>query len=89
MTRRTRLQLDRGLAVGSTCHIARRIAVIHGIAAVLQIRIANVGVLVERAFLDVGRDRDNEIIIITGTGNEYCGPAVQPSGAGGRKTRYP
>jgi enoyl-CoA hydratase/carnithine racemase len=37
----------------------------------------------ERAFLDVGRDRDNEIIIITGTGNEYAGPAVQPSGQGG------
>jgi enoyl-CoA hydratase/carnithine racemase len=37
----------------------------------------------ERAFLDVGRDRENEIIIITGTGAEYCGPAVEPSGAGG------
>ncbi|MGQ7793595.1 enoyl-CoA hydratase/isomerase family protein [Faunimonas sp. B44] len=37
----------------------------------------------ERAFLDVGRDRDNEIIIITGTGREYAGPAVQPSGQGG------
>ncbi len=37
----------------------------------------------ERAFLDVGRDRGNEIIIITGTGDEYAGPAVKPSGAGG------
>jgi enoyl-CoA hydratase/carnithine racemase len=36
----------------------------------------------ERAFLDVGRDRENEIIILTGTGDEYAGPAVQPSGAG-------
>ena len=37
----------------------------------------------ERAFLDVGRDRENEIIILTGTGDEYAGPAVLPSGAGG------
>lgn len=37
----------------------------------------------EGAFLDAGRDRDNQIIIITGTGDEYAGPAVQPSGAGG------
>ena len=37
----------------------------------------------ERAFLDVGRDRDNEVIIITGTGDEYSGPAVRPSGEGG------
>jgi len=37
----------------------------------------------EQAFLAVGRDRGNEIIIITGTGDEYAGPAVQPSGAGG------
>jgi enoyl-CoA hydratase/carnithine racemase len=36
----------------------------------------------ERAFLDVGRDRENEVVILTGTGNEYCGPAVQPSGKG-------
>jgi enoyl-CoA hydratase/carnithine racemase len=37
----------------------------------------------ECAFLDVGRDRGNEIIILTGTGDEYSGPAVQPSGQGG------
>lgn len=37
----------------------------------------------ECAFLDVGRDRGNEIVILTGTGGEYAGPAVQPSGAGG------
>lgn len=37
----------------------------------------------ECAFLDVGRDRGNDIVIITGTGEEYAGPAVQPSGAGG------
>lgn len=37
----------------------------------------------ECAFLDVGRDRGNEVVILTGTGDEYCGPAVQPTGAGG------
>ncbi|MBU4528988.1 MAG: enoyl-CoA hydratase/isomerase family protein [Hoeflea sp.] len=37
----------------------------------------------EQAFLDVGRDRGNEIVIITGTGPEYAGPAVQPTGDGG------
>jgi enoyl-CoA hydratase/carnithine racemase len=37
----------------------------------------------ECAFLDAGRDRDNEIVIITGTGDEYAGPAVQPTGQGG------
>ncbi len=37
----------------------------------------------EQAFLDVGRDRANEIVILTGTGEEYCGPAVRPSGDGG------
>ena len=37
----------------------------------------------ECAFLDVGRDRENEVVILTGTGAEYAGPAVQPSGEGG------
>jgi len=37
----------------------------------------------ERAFLDVGRDRENEVVILTGTGDEYSGPTVQPSGEGG------
>lgn len=31
----------------------------------------------EAAFLEVGRDRDNEVIILTGTGDEYCGPSVE------------
>lgn len=30
----------------------------------------------EQAFLDVGRDRDNQVVIITGTGAEFSGPAV-------------
>ena len=37
----------------------------------------------EQAFLDAGRDRENEIIILTGTGAEYAGPAVQFGGKGG------
>ncbi len=34
----------------------------------------------ERAFLDVGRDRENEVIILTGAGNAFSGPAVTPGG---------
>lgn len=34
----------------------------------------------ERAFLDVGRDKNNEVIIITGSGTEFSGPAVTPGG---------
>lgn len=37
----------------------------------------------EQAFLDVGRDRENDVIILTGTGSEYSGPAVQATGEGG------
>jgi enoyl-CoA hydratase/carnithine racemase len=32
------------------------------------------------AFLDVGRDRENEIVILTGTGDAWSGPAVPPGG---------
>ncbi len=32
----------------------------------------------ERAFLDIGRDRDNEVVILTGAGQEFCGPAIEP-----------
>ena len=34
----------------------------------------------EQAFLDVGRDRDNEVIILTGSGDEFSGPPVAPGG---------
>ena len=34
----------------------------------------------ERAFLDVGRDRANQVIILTGSGTEFSGPAVPPGG---------
>lgn len=30
----------------------------------------------EQAFLDIGRDRDNKIVILTGTGDEFSGPAA-------------
>jgi enoyl-CoA hydratase/carnithine racemase len=33
----------------------------------------------EQAFLDIGRDRDNQVIILTGTGKEWTGPAITPS----------
>lgn len=32
----------------------------------------------EEAFLDAGRDNENHVIILTGTGDEYCGPVVAP-----------
>ena len=32
----------------------------------------------ESAFLEIGRDRGNEVIIMTGTGAEFCGPAIEP-----------
>src|SRR6185295_12528913 len=31
-----------------------------------------------RAFAEVGADRDNRIIILTGTGNEFSGPRLDP-----------
>jgi enoyl-CoA hydratase/carnithine racemase len=34
----------------------------------------------EQAFLDVGRDKENEVVILTGCGDEFSGPAVQPGG---------
>jgi enoyl-CoA hydratase/carnithine racemase len=33
------------------------------------------------AFLDVGRDRENQVVILTGTGRDWSGPAVPPGGA--------
>lgn len=30
----------------------------------------------EQSFLAVGRDRENKVIILTGTGDEFCGPAA-------------
>ncbi|MBB4155083.1 enoyl-CoA hydratase/carnithine racemase [Sphingomonas jinjuensis] len=30
----------------------------------------------EQAFLDISRDRENQVVIVTGTGEEFSGPAV-------------
>jgi enoyl-CoA hydratase/carnithine racemase len=35
---------------------------------------------IEQAFLDIGRDPENQIIILTGIGPEFSGPEVTPSG---------
>ena len=43
----------------------------------------------ESAFLDVARDRDNEVVILTGTGDEYCGRAVPPGGHPNRNSMTP
>jgi enoyl-CoA hydratase/carnithine racemase len=43
----------------------------------------------EAAFLDVSRDRDNEVVILTGTGDEYCGRAVPPGGHPNRNSMTP
>lgn len=32
----------------------------------------------EEAFLNIGRDRENQVVILTGTGSEFSGPAAQP-----------
>ncbi|NCF83722.1 MAG: enoyl-CoA hydratase/isomerase family protein [Proteobacteria bacterium] len=32
----------------------------------------------EEAFLHVGRDRENQVVILTGTGDEFSGPAPDP-----------
>jgi enoyl-CoA hydratase/carnithine racemase len=40
----------------------------------------------EKAFLDAGRDYDNQVIILTGTGAEFSGPAVTPGGHSLRNT---
>ena len=31
----------------------------------------------EEAFLNIGRDRDNQVVIVTGTGEEFSGPAPE------------
>ncbi len=40
----------------------------------------------EQAFLDVGRDRENEVIIMTGTGKEFSGPTVEFGGDPARRS---
>lgn len=33
----------------------------------------------EEAFLNIGRDRENQVIILTGTGDEFSGPVAEPA----------
>ena len=43
----------------------------------------------ESAFLDVGRDRDNEVVILTGTGELFCGPVIAPGSHPNRNSMTP
>jgi enoyl-CoA hydratase/carnithine racemase len=43
----------------------------------------------ESAFLDVSRDRENEVVILTGTGDEFCGRTVPPGGHPNRNSMTP
>ena len=43
----------------------------------------------ESAFLEIGRDRANEVVIMTGTGEEFCGPAIEPGKHPNRKIMTP
>jgi enoyl-CoA hydratase/carnithine racemase len=43
----------------------------------------------EQAFLDVARDRDNEVVIMTGSGDAFSGPAVPPGGHAHRNSMTP
>lgn len=35
----------------------------------------------EEAFLNIGRDRDNKVVILTGTGDEFSGPRIDDTAA--------
>ncbi|AWT53889.1 enoyl-CoA hydratase/isomerase family protein [Mycolicibacterium smegmatis] len=43
----------------------------------------------EDAFLEIGRDRENDVIIMTGTGEEFSGPAIAPGQHPNRRTMTP
>ena len=43
----------------------------------------------EDAFLHVSRDRANEVVILTGTGTEFCGPAIPAGGHPNRNAMTP
>src|SRR6202007_2636692 len=43
----------------------------------------------EQAFLDIGRDVENEIVILTGTGAYFSGPTVSPGGHPGKTSMTP
>ena len=43
----------------------------------------------EDAFLEIGRDRENDVVIMTGTGDEFSGPAIAPGQHPNRRTMTP
>lgn len=43
----------------------------------------------EQAFLDVSRDRENDVVIMTGTGDAFSGPGVPPGGHVNRNSMTP
>ena len=43
----------------------------------------------EDAFAQVGRDRDNDVIILTGTGDAFSGPAIKPGSHPNRNSMTP
>ncbi|GAB3588341.1 enoyl-CoA hydratase/isomerase family protein [Amycolatopsis endophytica] len=43
----------------------------------------------EDAFLEIGRDRDNDVVILTGTGEAFSGPAIEPGKHPNRRTMTP
>lgn len=43
----------------------------------------------EQAFLDVSRDRENEVVIMTGTGDAFSGPPIAPSQHENRNSMTP
>jgi enoyl-CoA hydratase/carnithine racemase len=43
----------------------------------------------EDAFLEIGRDRENDVVIMTGTGDAFSGPAIEPGKHPNRKIMTP
>jgi enoyl-CoA hydratase/carnithine racemase len=43
----------------------------------------------EDAFLQVGRDRENDVVILTGTGSDFSGPAIPPGHHPNRNSMTP
>ncbi|MDL5160511.1 enoyl-CoA hydratase/isomerase family protein [Actinomycetospora termitidis] len=43
----------------------------------------------EDAFLEIGRDRENDVVILTGTGEAFSGPAIRPGEHPNRRTMTP
>ncbi len=43
----------------------------------------------EEAFLDIGRDPENEVVILTGTGSSFSGPTIEPGKHPGKTAMTP